>query len=133
MSNPAFPSCPQCGHHLATFPAACGNCGLMFIPPQAPCPKCNNPLGEGHTIECPRPPKTIFACPLCNGKRHRKSGDTWTECAWRQWENEIADGQREHTPENIEAFAKWTAAHPGMMAGSTDAERIIRNRLKGRY
>lgn len=92
----------------------------------------------------------VTVCPLCRGKRHRKSGDTWTECAWRQFVVDVGIFDELHEvplmidPELIHEYADWLAANlhaehvylgnvvfPGLLAGSTDANRILRQRARG--
>lgn len=88
-------------------------------------------------------------CPLCHGPLHRKSGDTWTECAWRQFCEEAQLLERDgrpplmREPDLIHDYADWLAANldtehtymgyvfSGLLAGSTDANRLLRQKSRG--
>jgi len=129
--------CPRCSTTLDTLTHACPNCGLGFLARNEPCQKCNEPLGS-HVFKCPTTRVTIL-CPLCGGKRHWKDKSSVRECAYRQWARDAGrldnpadplDRGPEPTPKLEGEYQRWLAERPNLLAGSTPAERLIRQAMR---
>lgn len=91
----------------------------------------------------------VMLCPLCGGKRHRKSGDTFTECAWRQFArdeallNEYGEVPDVSDWSLLHRYADWMKDNlheehsymgrvfPSLLAGSTAANRLLRMQARG--
>ncbi len=130
--------CPRCNTLLATIQQPCPNCGLGFVQRNVACAKCSEPLGS-HILRCPVL-RAIVPCPLCGGLRHRKASRYYTkaqsirDCLWRQWARDegLVDVQDstdlgpEESSDTLAAFNSWRRQHPNQLAGSTDAERVLR-------
>lgn len=119
--------CPRCNNPLASLLDPCPRCGLAFSDTRVPCRKCRLPMHMHGRPPCPTPKEDPIPCPLCGGKRHRKTPGSTYECLWRQWETQEFGGMPiSHDNAAEEAFVKWRAAHPQLLAGSVHAERLIR-------
>ena len=128
MSSPM--ECPSCRVALLTLNMPCWNCNMQFLP-NLECSLCHK-FELAHMRTCPpreRHEKPRVLCPLCSGKRHRHEvGPARHECLWRQ----CFGASVPETSDNLKDFGTWLDSFIDgpPMAGSVDAERIIRQQAK---